>query len=62
VVELCWKALTDAAGHTGEQRVRQQLALLRYQASAHAGLAVLAGHVALDRDIDGGAIARHAGQ
>jgi hypothetical protein len=56
------EGLTDAAGHTREQRVGQDLALLGYQASAHAGLAVLAGDVALDRDIDGGAVARDAGQ
>jgi hypothetical protein len=62
VVELCWKAWPMPLATPGEQGIGQQLALLRYQPSAHAGLAVLAGDIALERDIDRIAVTRDAGQ
>jgi len=56
------EGVTDAAGHAGEQGVGEDLPLLGDQASAHAGLAVLAGHVALHRHVDGRAVAGDARQ
>jgi hypothetical protein len=54
--------LADAADHAGQKGIGQHLALLGDEAAAHADLAVLAVHAALDLDLQRRAVRPNAGQ
>jgi hypothetical protein len=56
------EGLADAGANPGQQGVGQDLSLLADQTPAHAGLAVLADDIALDRGVDRLAVMAHAGE
>jgi len=62
VVEPCWKAWPMPLATPASSAFASNWPCFETSPSPHACLAVLAGHVALERDIDGGAVARDAGK